>query len=138
MIIRALIVTMLLLFCAGCMPTQVPEVRTQEYFYKIAALPQGIEELERNLNRYAARCGAIVSQASNRFERTGDNTAILTARNGNQIMFVAEAKEEDGQTAITLWGGNWRFMEYFCNALENGACIDSYYDPRLKEHKGGQ
>lgn len=135
---RTIAGVLLLTFCAGCMPTQIPEVRTPEYFYKTAVFPQGIDELERNLNRYATRCGALISQFSNRFDRTGDNTAILTARNGNQIMFVAEAREDAGQTTITLWGGNWRFMEYFCNALENGACIDSYYDPRLKEHKGGQ
>lgn len=135
MMIRAIIGTFLLMLCAGCMPAQVPEVRTQEHFYKTVIFPHSIEELEHNLNRYTAQCGALVSQFSNRFDRTGDNTAMLTARNGNQIMFVAEAQEAAGQTTITLWGGNWRFMEYFCNALENGACIDSYYDQRLTEHK---
>lgn len=124
-----------LLCCSGCWPRTIPELTTDEYFYKTVTMTASIDELQKNLFQYDARCGLGVNPTFRTINRLTDDTAILSAQNGNRMIFVAKITQQENYSTISLYGENWRFMEHFCNALNNGECIDSYYDSRLMQQK---
>ncbi len=134
------------LLCFGCAGVPLvtytaADVRKPENLYRTKIYPeQNIAGLRQHLTEYKMRCGMlpIMTEGAVNFETLSDTEAVLFGPDANGTAVVMQAREQGGHTTITIWARNWRIAEYLTNAVEGGACINSLWDSRMKEHKGGR